>query len=522
MAKRNQARAQNPDQIDEVGELKRRLAETEETLMAIQHYLVDAFVVNRSGNAKVVTLAETDIPYRLMVEAMNEGAVTIIPGGKILYANPRFCTMVHKKAEQLIGTPFRELLLPAVQEAFDSFLREAVEAGQSGVRGEFCLQASQERCLPVQLSIYELSSDGAHGLSIIAADLSERRHAEEALRQSEELFRFVVTNSPDVVFTQDLDLKYTWIINPVAPFTAQQVIGKTDWDLLPPDEAERVTELKKEILETGASMRRELLLSAGGNPYWYDVIYQPTYNGNGQVNGLIGYSRNITESVQAKEKVRSLASALTKAEQEERHRISQILHDDLQQRLFAIKANLSMLTYGKEDDVPPEMLAALERLQNDLAATVSITRNLSVGLSPIILHGEGLADAILWLSNQMKEQFDLQIEIEAKESFNYLEEHVRVLLFRAVRELLFNIVKHAGTREAWVRLEQGDSCVRIIVSDMGTGFEVESVLNDRKLAHGLMIISDRLTLMGGSMEVTSKVGQGTRVEIEMPFEPVSV
>lgn len=522
MAKRNPARAQSPDEKNEIEELKKRLAETEETLDAIQHYLVDAFVIQRSGDARVVTLGDTEFPYRLMVEAMNEGAVTVIPAGKILYANPRFCEMVHKKPEQLVGTPFRDMLLPTVREAFDMFLQQAAQAGKGGVRGEFCLQTAKGICLPVQLSIYELESNGILGLAIIAADLSERRQAEEALRQSEELFRFVVTNSPDVVFTQNLELKYTWIINPAGSTMAQEVLGKTDWDLLPPEQAGQISELKKEIMAIGASQRRELLLSSNGVPNWYDVIYQPTYDQNGQVNGLLGYSRNITESVLAKEKIRTLASALTKAEQEERHRLSQVLHDDLQQRLFAIKANLSMLTYGKENEIQPEMLKALEQVQNELSSAVSLTRNLSIGLSPIILHGEGLADAILWLATQMKEQFDLQVKIDAKENFNDLEEHMRVLLFRAVRELLFNIVKHAGTSRAVVRLEQGEGCVRVMVSDTGTGFDVERVLNDRKLAHGLLIINDRLTLMGGSMEVTSKAGEGTRVKIEMPFEPVSV
>src|SRR5574339_1069088 len=93
--------------LDEAAELKSRLAETEETLRAIQEYMVDAFVVNRENGIQVVTLNESEIPYRMMVESMNEGAVTLIPDGTIFYCNGRFGEMVDGDCEKLIGTLFQ-------------------------------------------------------------------------------------------------------------------------------------------------------------------------------------------------------------------------------------------------------------------------------------------------------------------------------------------------------------------------------------------------------------------------------
>jgi signal transduction histidine kinase len=97
-----------------------------------------------------------------------------------------------------------------------------------------------------------------------------------------------------------------------------------------------------------------------------------------------------------------------------------------------------------------------------------------------------------------------------------------VLLFQAVRESLFNIVKHAGILQAAVTLEQVDGRGRITISDTGRGFDVGTIINDPKTAHGLLIIQDRLGLMGGSIEVTSKLGDGTRVVIETPLGGASV
>src|SRR5215216_8142648 len=107
MAKRSPEERQT---LDEADALKSRLAETEETLRAIQQYMVDAFVVNRDNGIQVVTLNESEIPYRMMVESMNEGAVTLIPDGTVFYCNGRFGEMVQMDCEKLIGTSFHDLI----------------------------------------------------------------------------------------------------------------------------------------------------------------------------------------------------------------------------------------------------------------------------------------------------------------------------------------------------------------------------------------------------------------------------
>src|SRR5512145_366958 len=105
MPKKNHTQQQMDDEAEE---LKNRLAETEETLRAIQEYMVDAFVVNRENGIQVVTLNESEIPYRMMVESMNEGAVTLIPDGTIFYCNSRFGEMIQLDCERLIGTSFHK------------------------------------------------------------------------------------------------------------------------------------------------------------------------------------------------------------------------------------------------------------------------------------------------------------------------------------------------------------------------------------------------------------------------------
>ena len=378
---------------DEAKELKSRLAETEETLRAIQEYMVDAFVVNRDNGIQVVTLNESEIPYRMMVESMNEGAVTLIPDGTIFYCNSRLSEMIHSDCEKLVGTSFQDLIVPEEKARFEECLTQARTAGR---REEFHLVTAEENRVPAQLSLYPLGGGETSGIAILATDISER--------------------------------------------------------------------------------------------------------------------------VQSEEKIRSLAAELTRAEQEERHRISQVLHDDLQQRLFAIKAQLAFL---KDVNSSADSYRELDQIQASLSESIAVTRNLSIDLSPIVLQGEGLSEAMTWLSFRMKEQYGLQVDLEAKEEPRELDNHMRMLLFQSVRELLFNVVKHAGVLQAKVTLERMNGRFCITVSDDGKGFDAEAVMANPQTAHGLLIIQDRLNLLGCHMELISKPGQGTRIVIGLPVERIS-
>ena len=235
-------------------------------------------------------------------------------------------------------------------------------------------------------------------------------------------------------------------------------------------------------------------------------------------SGIAIIATDISERIQAEQRIRQLASELTIAEQEERHRISQVLHDDLQQRLFAIRAQLGFVSESfPSGTMSQEMQASLDQIQSWIIDSIAITRNLSVDISPSVLQGDGLSEALIWLSSRMKEQYSLQLRVNVKDDLRHLPDHMRVTLFQAVREMLFNVVKHSGVLEADVTLEKLDGHGCVTIHDKGHGFDAKAVMADPHASHGLMIIRDRLNLMGGTLTVHSLPGDGTLVKIEFPI-----
>jgi len=215
--------------------------------------------------------------------------------------------------------------------------------------------------------------------------------------------------------------------------------------------------------------------------------------------------------------VRELASALTLAEQRERRRISQILHDNVQQMLYGVQMRAHLIGL----DSPPEMQAAiqthLEELNDLVKQAIHTTRTLTVELSPPALRDEGLDAVFHWLVSQMRETHDLKVELIYTEPYQAPNEDLRILLFQLVRELLFNIVKHAGILEARIQIGKKDNHIVIIVEDKGRGFDAEAVAKlNQAGGFGLYSIRERLALFGGLLEIHSNPGAGTTVTIIVP------
>jgi signal transduction histidine kinase len=223
---------------------------------------------------------------------------------------------------------------------------------------------------------------------------------------------------------------------------------------------------------------------------------------------------------QKNREVLSLASALTLAEQRERQRVAQILHDHVQQMLYGIQMKIHLLNL----DLPPAVSDGTRGHLVDAGAllqqAIQATRSLTVELSPPVLKGEGLTGALRWLTTQMAELYHLRVDLEIADRCDTPGDDLHVLIFQLVRELLFNVVKHARVEQAHVRVFLRDQNLVVLIEDSGVGFDAETVLKGEPRASGgfgLHSIRERLDLFGGRLEVESHPGDGTRAKIVVPI-----
>ncbi len=175
------AQSQEPDLAAEVADLRARLAEAEDTLEAIRSGEVDALLVSGAQGEQVFTLQGAETPYRFLVEAMNEGAMQVIPDGTIVYANARFAGFVGMPLQQVVTSSWRKYFPVSDHPRFEALL---AANKLSGGRGEFNLQAADGVLRPVLLSFAPMSAAEVQGVSVIVTDLAEMKETALALKQT--------------------------------------------------------------------------------------------------------------------------------------------------------------------------------------------------------------------------------------------------------------------------------------------------------------------------------------------------
>jgi len=232
--------------------------------------------------------------------------------------------------------------------------------------------------------------------------------------------------------------------------------------------------------------------------------------------------------IERTQQVVQLSTALTMAEQWERRRISQVLHDHLQQMLYGLQMRVTMLEQKLEADAQAEHFEEMQKeigkqfplIQELIVDAIQSTRSLSVELSPPILESDGLLEALKWLASHMKKEFTLSVDIDAKGEITEPSKSVSLLLIQLVRELLFNIVKHAETERALVFLHQDEKHLVLRVKDEGVGFDMSEFYKyeNHGTGFGLFSISERLRYIGGNLDINSEQEQGTQMTITIPLE----
>lgn len=212
--------------------------------------------------------------------------------------------------------------------------------------------------------------------------------------------------------------------------------------------------------------------------------------------------------------LRLLAAELTHAEQRERRRLARILHDHLQQILVSVKLQAGSIRRRTRE---PGTSKAAQEMEALLGEALDASRSLTLELSPPLLHERGLVPTLEWLARWMGEKHKIAVHTSLEPGAEPAAEDVRVFLYHAARELLLNVRKHAGADQATLSLwSLPDGRLRLEVADEGAGFDTSIRRSDASSGFGLFSIRERLAPLGGTLEVASEPGKGTRVTLIAP------
>jgi signal transduction histidine kinase len=214
------------------------------------------------------------------------------------------------------------------------------------------------------------------------------------------------------------------------------------------------------------------------------------------------------------ESLRSLTAQLALSEQRERRRLAEGLHDRIGQALALVSLKLAQARGTTKD---PSLMAMLDEVRDLTGEIITETRSLTFELCPPILYEFGLRQAVEWLGRQFHQNHGLEVRIEHCGDLEGLSEELRATLFQATRELLNNVVKHAQAQHALVRLAGETETLAITVQDDGKGVE-PARLTSHLSGHdgfGLFNIRERLSHLGGSMQVLSRPGEGTVIRLKV-------
>ncbi len=237
-----------------------------------------------------------------------------------------------------------------------------------------------------------------------------------------------------------------------------------------------------------------------------------------RANGLLEkrVAERTAELERTTSQLRSLAWKITRSEERERRRLALLLHDHLQQLLVAARLQVETATHGVEDAA---VRGSLNLTVDWLNEAIAESRSLTVELSPPVLYSSGLAAALEWLAQHKAKKYGLAVDVVADPAADPTDIDTSVVLFQAVRELLFNVVKHARTDRAEVRmgLVDGDpDLVQVVVRDHGAGFDATALQAGSTAGFGIFAVRERLGMMGGTLQFNSARGEGTRIVIHAP------
>jgi PAS domain S-box-containing protein len=480
-------------------------------------------------------LRRSEARYRNVVEMQTEMIFRCLPDARVTFVNEPYCRLVDKPRNDLIGRKFIEWIPESEHDEILKHL-DLVMRDPSPPLFEHRFVAANGRTTWVQWTTSVIRDEGGKVVELqgIGRDVTERRVAERALRESEERFRLVALATRDAVYDWDVRTGAVWRNDAYqALYSPGEPVGtKSNWweERIHPDDRRRVLAGISEAFQSGRRFWSDEYRFRRFDGCYANVVDRgyTLYGESGAAVRMIGAITDVTDAKLAEaalrerehelrrshKQIRELAGRLLTAQEEERRRISRELHDDFNQRVAALSISLSRVRQRipARDESTLSLLSATQERTNELADGI---RSLSHRLHPATLEHAGLPAALKALITEWSRLEQIKVELSLSEGARVLPREVGLCLFRVAQESLRNIAKHASADRVEVVLSTDSDAARLAVRDWGCGFDSELARGGGGL--GLVSMEERVRLMQGEVAIASAPGAGTEVLVTIPL-----
>jgi PAS domain S-box-containing protein len=387
--------------------------------------------------------------------------------------------------------------------------------------------------MDISISLLKDDHKETIGSVCVARDLSERKKAEmELKRAQEELSRYSkdlerqvkertreITNilryTPAVVYIKNRNGYYTLVnsrYEELFGIRNEDIKGKSDYEIFSKEVADQFRGNDLRVLEAKHPCQVEERIPQDDGMHTYLTVKFPLYDDRGRTTGVCGISTDITELKKAQNQLRRLSGSIMASQEKERSAIARELHDELGQVLTVLRMDSMWLL----ERMKKSNTAAAERalaMCNLIDETLDEVRGMALRLRPKVLDDLGLIDAVEWYTTDFEKRTGIACIFKHK-NVAKIDDMVATAAYRIVQEALTNVARHAGATHVDVTLQAREDILTLAILDNGRGFDIWEIADTDCL--GMAGMRERAGLVGGTLEIQSRPGQGTCVRFKLP------
>ena len=482
----------------------------------------------------VTAMRETAARLNGIIQSTMDAIITVDEHQNIVIFNPAAEHMFGCHGADVIGTPLEQFIPARHREMHHAHVRQFGNTGVTTRRMGGAAQIVGLRAdgteFPVEASISQATVAGKKLFTVILRDvtarqrdMTARKQAEDALRDSADRYQRLVELVPDAIWVERnnrIAFVNRACIGLLGAESQDQVLNRSPLDFIHPDFHASAAERRKRLAtgpEANPLMEKKLVRVDG---QVIDVeIAEASFHDEGIVP-ILAVMRDVTERKRAEREVhesrqqlRELSASLQAVREEEKARIARELHDELGQALTGLKMDLAQIV-GMLEPQQAEIVRRADTMRSLIESTVASVRRLATELRPLMLDDLGLVATMGWLANDFAKRTGIAVDVHLPEPDFEAAPDLCTALFRVLQESLTNVARHAQASRVRVSLTDEDGIVRLEVHDDGKGI-VPDAPGGRK-SFGLLGMRERAAMLGGQVTIKSNPGSGTSVLLAIP------